>query len=180
MEITMGEISVIMRILFFLRSLPEKIVGREEITPSSKEPLLSYMLNNGFTRLAEVTPREIVFGLIVPGTIGRVWQKSSALNTVPADDREFLAFNHQDYVRVVANLLVEDTDKEGFVIVRTESRCHALSPQALKNFTPYWRTIRPFSGLIRRVWLRGIKRRAEQDRVRTIGLTKERVTAGKE
>lgn len=161
-ELTPAEISSIMRLLFFLRSLPERVVGREGMTMSSREPMLSYMLKNGFTKLAEQAPREIVFGMVVPGNIGRVWQKSSSLDISSVDAQEFLAFDNPDYICVVANLLVEDADEAGFVTVRTESRSRALSPQALKKFTPYWRIIRPGSGLIRRLWLRGIKRRAER------------------
>jgi hypothetical protein len=162
MEITPTEISGIMRLLFFLRSLPERAVGRQGMTMNNSEPLLSYMLKNGFTKIAENEPYEVVFGMIAPGNIGRVWKKSSDLEIVAADVREFFALDNPDYIQVVANLLVEDARKPGFVIVRTESRSRALSPQARKNFTPYWRVIRPFSGLIRMVWLRGIKRRAER------------------
>lgn len=162
METTPAEISSIMRFLFFLRSLPEKAVGRKDMTMNSREPMLSSMLNDGFTKLAEENSREVVFGLIVPGKIGRVWCKSSNLEVPVSNTREFFDFNHPGYLHVVANLLVEDTGKPGLVTIRTESRTRALSDQARKNFTPYWRIIRPFSGLIRRLWLRGIKRRAEQ------------------
>ena len=163
METTPAEVSSIMRLLFFLRSLPEKAAGRAGMNMSGHEPLLSYILKNGFTKIAEKKPREIVFGLFVPGNTGRVWQKSSSKEVTAADAGEFFAFENPDYIRVVANLIIEDTDKPDFVTVRTESRSLALSRQALKNFTPYWRIIRPFSGLIRRLWLRGIKRHAERD-----------------
>jgi hypothetical protein len=167
-ELTLAEISSIVRLLFFLRSLPEKAAGRKGMTTDSREPLLPWMLRNGFTQLTEQSPREIVFGTVVPGNIGRVWQKSSSLDIPPVDAQEFLTFNHPDYICVVANLLVEDADKAGCVTVRTESRSRALSSQARKNFTPYWRIIRPFSGLIRRLWLRGIRRRAEQSHADTL------------
>lgn len=162
MEITLAEISGIMRLLFFLRGLPEKAVGRTGMTANTGEPLLAYMLRNGFVKLAEQVPHEIVFGLIVPGNIGRVWKKSSDSAIVPADAQEFLAVKDPDCLWVVANLLVETTDTPGFVTVRTESRMRALSPRARKKFTAYWRIIRPFSGLIRILWLRGIKRHAEK------------------
>jgi hypothetical protein len=161
METTVAEISGIMRLLFFLRSLPEEAVGRKSMNMAGNEPILSQILEDGFTKLAEEKPREIVFGLIVPGTIGRVWQKSSNPEVPVSDSKEFSDFKHPGYLKVVANLLAEDTGKPGFITVRTESRIQALSKQSLKQFTPYWRIIRPFSGLIRRLWLRGIKRHAE-------------------
>lgn len=162
MDVTISEISSIMRLLFFLRELPERAVGRKITSMSSSEPMLSSMLNNGFTRLGEQDSREVVFGLIVPEKIGRVWHKSSNLDAPISNSKEFFAFNNPGYLKVVANLLVKDSGTPGIVIMRTESRTRALSDHARKSFAPYWRIIRPFSGLIRRLWLKGIKRRAEQ------------------
>jgi hypothetical protein len=128
-----------------------------------EQPLLSEMLKNNFIKLAEQPPREFVFGSLVPGQIGRVWQKSSGQAVTMADAREFMAFKDPGFLQVVANMRVEESGESGTVIVRTESRTRAFSPRARKNFTPYWRLIRPFSGLIRRLWLRGIRRRAERE-----------------
>jgi hypothetical protein len=161
METTLNEISGIVRWLFILRSLPEKTVGRQGKTMQTREPLLSQMNNNGFVTLAEQAPHELVFGLIVPGKIGRVWQKASGNKVLPADATDFLSFSHPGFLRVVGNFRVEDSTIPGMVTVRTESRTRALSYRARTDFIPYWRIIRPFSGLIRRLWLRGIKRRAE-------------------
>lgn len=165
-EVSLGEISGIVNVLFFLRSLPEKAVGNEALSFNNEEPLLTNILRRGFIKLAEDVPHEFVFGSIVPSNIGRVWQKSSGFGMRPVNDREFLAFNQPEYMRVVANLLVKDADEPGYVTVYTESRSQALSPQARRNFTPYWRIIRPFSGLIRRFWLLGIKHRAEKLQVK--------------
>jgi len=161
-DVTPAEISGIMHLLLFLRSLPEKAVGRDSKTMDVGEPVLSGMLRNGFTKLGEDAPREFVFGLIVPGKIGRVWHKSSGPGISIADAGEFLTFNQPDYLRVAANFLVMDEGERGFCTVRTESRTRALSAQSRRDFTPYWRIIRPFSGLIRRLWLRGIKNHAER------------------
>lgn len=162
-DITMSEISGIVRLLVCLRALPEKMVGRKYATKAAPhEPMLSDLYKSGFTKLAETAPSEIVFGLIVPGTIGRVWKKSSSLEVTAANSAEFLGFKDPGYLHVVANFLVEDDVKAGYATLRTESRIRALSRQALRDFTPYWRIIRPFSGLIRRLWLNGIRRRAEQ------------------
>jgi hypothetical protein len=163
LDTTLSEISGIVRLLFFLRELPEKMVGHQLGSLKSGQPLLRQMLEDGFTKLSEEPAREIVFGTIVPGQIGRVWKKSSSMRVNIADSSQFIAFKHPDYLQVVANMLVTDSEEPDTVIVRTESRTRALSPQARKNFHPYWRIIRPFSGLIRRFWLRGIKRRAEGD-----------------
>jgi hypothetical protein len=78
------------------------------------------------------------------------------------DSQSFIAFADSDYMRVAANFTIEPAEKPGWVIVRTESRSKGLSKKAFKQFRPYWTVIRPWSGLIRRLWLRGVKRKAEQ------------------
>ena len=160
-EVTPADKSVVMRVLFSLRSFPEKLAGRQGLDLTNQESLLSQMMKRGFIMLAEQASQEMVFGMIVPGSIGRVWRKSSALLQAPSSREEFLAYKYPDCLLVAANFLITDAEQAGFVIVRTESRTKALSEQARKNFAPYWRIIRPFSGLIRRVWLSAIKRRAE-------------------
>jgi hypothetical protein len=167
-EITITEISGIVRLLFFLRALPEKPEKRRLTQINNKKPFLSSMMEKGFTKLSEQKPREIVFGTIVPGDIGRFWKKSGSSNISQVDAEGFMVFNDPDYVQVVANFSIEEANRPGFVIVRTESRSKALSRQSLKKFIPYWRIIRPFSGLIRRLWLRAIKRRAEKQAVVSI------------
>jgi len=110
MEITPAEISGIMRLLLYLRSLPEKAAGRDFLTMDNREPVLVSMLKNGFIKLAENAPHEFVFGMIVPGNIGRVWLKSSGQNIFPADAREFLAFvsvhNILDFLAGIKNLSI--------------------------------------------------------------------------
>ena len=43
----------------------------------------------------------------------------------------------------------------------TETRVLATDEASRRAFRRYWLVIRPFSGLIRRVWLRAIRQRAE-------------------
>jgi hypothetical protein len=158
-NVTLGEISSVVRLLLFLRAIPEKMVGRERKTVSVERPFLSSLQGNGFLLLAEKEEREIVFGRMVPAGVGRFWRASSAKGVPLSGATEFLTFDHPDYIRVVANLMIEPNGIHG-VIVRTESRCLALSRNALREFMPYWRIIRPGSGLIRRLWLRGIRAHA--------------------
>lgn len=156
-ETTLTEISGIVRLLLTLRELPEKIVGREGFRIEDDKPLL----DTGFIPLLKQPPHEFVVGMIVPAKIGRIWQKSSRLDGPVADAGEYAVFNHPDYLKVVMNMLVEPAPDPGVVIVRTESRTKGLSDNARKSFRPYWAVIRPWSGLIRRLWLKAIKKRAE-------------------
>ncbi len=57
------------------------------------------------------------------------------------------------------NFLVE-SDGAGGSVVSTETRVYANSPAARRGFGAYWRAIYPGSAIIRRMWLRAIRRRA--------------------
>lgn len=52
-------------------------------------------------------------------------------------------------------------DGRGGTLLSTETRVHATTDDARRRFTTYWRFIRPGSDIIRRMWLRAVKRRAE-------------------
>ena len=165
-ETTLGEIHWFVKFLFYMGAVPERLAGRKEnplVSPvmTGDRPLLKDMLESEFVRLDEEAPREIVFGLIVPGSIGRVWKESSAkILTFPTADA-YLAFNDPAFLRVIANFTITPAPEPGYVVIRTESRTKGFSDKARKSFRPYWWTIRPWSGLIRRLWLNAIKRRAE-------------------
>jgi hypothetical protein len=144
-----------------LRTVPEKLVGRDFSPVKNQEPYLQQECQDFFTELANQPPDEYVFGLIVPGDIGRIWKKSSELNFRPAGSEEFLLFNNEACLKVVMEIFVQDNQKTSDTIVRAEYRIGALSPQAKKRFTPYWRIIGPFSHYIQKCMLKAIKKRAE-------------------
>jgi hypothetical protein len=58
------------------------------------------------------------------------------------------------------NFLVRPDDHGGSTI-STETRIYANNRSTLRRFTIYWRIIHPGSDIIRRMWLRAIKQRAE-------------------
>ena len=60
------------------------------------------------------------------------------------------------------NFLVEDAGP-GVCLVTTETRVYATDPSAAGTFARYWRLIYPGRALIRRMWLRAIKQRAESN-----------------
>jgi hypothetical protein len=160
MEVKTTEIAGMVRFLFWLRVLPEKQAVKQVTRLNNNKSLLQTLLDNGFTAIDTVPPKEFVFGLMAPGDIGRFWKKFAVKN-IKLDAAQFMAFNNPDYIRVVANFLITPSDKPGWVILRTESRSVGLSKKAFKQFRPYWAIIRPWSGLIRRLWLSAIKRKAE-------------------
>jgi hypothetical protein len=58
------------------------------------------------------------------------------------------------------NFRIEDGDATHCSLT-TETRVYTAGPQVLHGFATYWRMIYPGSALIRRMWLRAIKQRAE-------------------
>lgn len=97
------------------------------------EPILDVATRTSFRLLDDAPPREIVVGIvIVPPR--RAVGAMNFLVTPIAPNR---------------------------CLVTTETRVYAADPQAGRTFAGYWRIIHPGSDIIRRMWLRAIKRRAE-------------------
>ena len=133
--------SAIVRILFRLRRLPKC-----EMTFKGLQQI-------GFRLLAKRENREIVFGLI-----GKFWASSAGI--LPFQPEEFISFHGKGYAKVAGNLLaVPITSHRTRLITETRVQCTSFRSRA--RFALYWSLIRPFSGLIRREWLRLIKQHAE-------------------
>jgi hypothetical protein len=60
------------------------------------------------------------------------------------------------------NFRLED-EGNGWTRVTTETRVFATDDRARHRFAAYWRAIYPGSALIRRMWLRAIRLRAERE-----------------
>jgi hypothetical protein len=125
--------------------------GPESILNAPEEmPLLDVATQTTFVVLADEPPRELVVGTVsskvrasgklTPEVFWRTLPLGVALATM--------------------NFLVTP-DERGGSIVSTETRVNVNAPSALRRFAVYWRVIHPGSDIIRRMWLRAIKRRAE-------------------
>jgi hypothetical protein len=130
------------------QSGPESIMNAPE-----EKPLLDVATQTTFVLLEEEAPRELVLGTVVaaprdgrssghltPGLFRKSLRPGVVLATM-----NFLVLPHHD----------------GGSTVSTETRIYANSPSALRQFGVYWRLIHPGSDIIRRMWLRAIKLRAE-------------------
>jgi hypothetical protein len=106
--------------------------GRLRLDPGRR--ILDDMHRLGFTTL-DRTPEELVVG-----ATGRPWPAGGGVDAGRAE----MAVNF----RVTGGAL------------HTETRVWLTTPAARRHFTAYWLVIRPWSGLIRREWLRAIRRRA--------------------
>lgn len=157
-EVTPAELPAPVHFLFFLRSLPTRLLRSERRELNHSEPILKQIIEVSFVLLGEELNCEVVLGII-----GKFWQAASdgPSNRKPAKDaREFMEFNKPGYAKAVMNFQVIEEDDH--VVVRTETRIQALDEQASSKFRIYWWLILPGSALIRMLWLKAIKRRAEK------------------
>jgi len=87
--------------------------------------------------------------------VGKPWSPRGSLRKV--DD--FVAFAEPGYAKMAMDLrAVPDGDGAR---LETETRIYLTDASARRRFGAYWLVIRPFSGLVRRGWLKAAKRRAE-------------------
>ena len=133
-EVTLAEMPVA-RTLMRLRGMSAR----------AERPVLEEALRE-FEVLAEEPNREIVIG-----AIGQPWKPRGG-ETPRAD---FRTFAEPGYAKMALSFRVDGGT------LSTETRVLLTDDDARRQFRRYWLVIRPFSGLIRRIWLRAIKRRAE-------------------
>jgi len=74
--------------------------------------------------------------------------------------QEIAAYREPGSVKMAYDFVVEDAGG-GWCTVSTETRVLALDDSTRRGMGRYWRLIVPGSGMLRRQWLDGIKRRAE-------------------
>jgi hypothetical protein len=123
-------------ILLFKTLITIRRLGRPAppsiMNPPEDEPLLHLATRTSFRYVAVEPPKELV------------------LETIIVRPRAVMA---------AMNFLVTP-DGRGGSFLSTETRVDAI-PSARRPFAIYWRFIRPGSGIIRVMWLRAIRKRAE-------------------
>ena len=94
---------------------------------------------------------------IVLGLTGQFWKIRGGYRdrTRPRSTDEFVAYARPDICKAVIDFRVGESS------LTTETRVHVADPTARRKFSRYWCVIRPFSGLIRILFLRAARRRAE-------------------
>ncbi|MFE0100168.1 hypothetical protein [Streptomyces sp. NPDC059009] len=115
----------------------------------SEEPFLGAMTGGGFTELHR-DESELVIGAVVAVED----PKGPALLAAPPGE-SFRAFDRPGYYKVAFNFRHDKGE------LTTETRVVSTDERARRAFARYWLLIRLPSGLIRRDWLHGIRRRAE-------------------
>ena len=150
-KVTAREIRLF-RILTWIRS-PHIGSTRESIlNPAAGNPVIDVAIRSGFLLLAEAPPHELVFGTI--GFGGPL----AVSNPTPEG---FRSFDRPGYAKIAMNFLVTPA-ANGSARLSTETRVYATDDAARRRFATYWRLIYPGSSIIRIMWLRAIRARAER------------------
>jgi hypothetical protein len=127
---------------------PESIMNAPE-----QKPILDVATQTTFVLLAEEPPRELVIGTVVVAP-----PKARASGRLTP---ELFQKKLQPGVALATMNFLVTSDEHGGSTISTETRIYANNRSALRRFAIYWRVIHPGSDIIRRMWLRAIKQRAE-------------------
>jgi len=125
---------------------------------SPKSTLREWGESNGFLCLAE-TEHEVVYG-----QAGRFWSPNERAALVsPRTIEEFHGLTDPGVAVAAMNFVVESRASGRGTRLFTETLVRCLGASSRRWFRLYWLVIRPFSGLLRRAMLRGIKAAAVRD-----------------
>jgi len=137
------------------------------LNPPGHLPILDVATRSGFLLLAAApptSPRDPLSASRRGGTSGEIVVGTVVIAPLdarrPRTAEEFQRPCGPGYAKAVMNFRIEDAGR-GCCVVRTETRVHATDARTRRRFAAYWWVIYPGSALIRRMWLRAIRRRAE-------------------
>jgi len=145
--------SAVIKGLLALRSLPRFIMHPTDGKPANRKITLGTIIAAGFGVLAEDAGREIVLGVAGP-----FWRPVG--NLLPFKKEDFHGPVPAGAARAVWNFAVREI-AEGRTLLITETRIICADRSSRRKFRAYWFFVRPFSGLIRRLMLRAVKRACE-------------------
>jgi hypothetical protein len=135
--------SPLVRALFALREIPDRLAGRHPGLRLRVDDLVSTPEHPGFQVLVDEPPFEVAVG-----AIGKVWKPEIPFVHV-ADAAAFAAFAEPDYVRVAWALRVERHTRD-VTRIELELRVDATDEAAWRKFRAYFLLIGPASRFIRR------------------------------
>jgi hypothetical protein len=127
---------------------PESILN-----PPDGVPLFTVATRTSFVTLATTPGVEHVIGTVVLAPRG----VRLALGSTP---ESFKALLQPGFAKATIGFRIEPRP-DGWTVLRTETRVDGTDEASRATFARYWRVIAPGSGLIRLMWLRAVKVRAE-------------------
>jgi hypothetical protein len=144
--------SLIIKLLLGLRSLPELVLHGSR--PRNRKITLQTVIDSGFGVLSEKRGEEIVLGVT-----GRFWRPTGNLS--PFKRADFDQPVPAGTARGVWNFSVTENGKD-LTILSTETRVTCGDAASRRKFRLYWLVVRPFSGLIRILMLRAVRKAVGQ------------------
>lgn len=149
-DVTADEI-LLFRTLIWIRNPSQswKAQPASIMAPPKHQPLLDVAVRSSFVSLADLPPHEVAVGAVVCCRRART-----------PDAAAFAALTQPGFAKAGMNFVLQD-EGGGWTRVTTETRVHGTDARARRVFARYWRVIYPGSALIRVMWLRAIKARAE-------------------
>jgi hypothetical protein len=143
--------SPIIKCLMALRSLPGIVSHPKRLWGLPRQITLQTIIDRGFRKLAEEPGREVVLGVV-----GQFWRPTG--NILPFSEEMFRGQVQPGFARGVWNFAVQEAGKER-TILSTETRVVCGDTMSRLKFRAYWIVVRPFSGLIRVIMLRAVKKK---------------------
>lgn len=144
--------SLAVRLVFFLRSVPARLLGRYRPSPTEAGTLLEQTKALGWGVLSETPGREVVMGAVT-----RPWEADVTFHALPPE--RFAAFDEPGWVKIAWTLEAEPLG-DGRSRFRTETRAVATDDDARRRFRRYWRVVAPGVVLVRLLSLVSVRRRA--------------------
>jgi hypothetical protein len=129
--------------------LARMLMRARGIPADAARPVLEQALRT-FAVRAEEPGRELVIA-----SVGQPWRLRGGTRRDALDD--FEGFAEPGYAKMALNFRLDGST------LSTETRVFLTDGPARRRFLAYWLVVRPASGLVRRVWLRAIRRRALVD-----------------
>jgi len=145
--------SSVIKLLMLLRSIPALVTRRDKSSPRTQKVTLRTLTDSNFGLLAERASEEVVLGIT-----GRFWRPMGNLSPFKRSD-----FDHPvpaGFARGIWNFHISD-GLDGQTILQTETRVVCGDDASRKKFLAYWLVVRPFSGLIRLIMLRSVRKLSE-------------------
>ena len=140
----------VIKLLLGLRMLPGLISRGCRSLPRNQNITLQTLIDSQCGLLAEEPNHEVLFGVT-----GRFWRATG--NVSPFDRASFNSPVPPGIARAVWSFSVEPGDN-GQTILSTETRVICGDRISRRKFRAYWFFAQPFSGLIRRIMLRAVRR----------------------
>ena len=140
----------VIKLLLGLRMLPGFILRGCRSLPRNQGITLQTLIDSQCGLLAEEPNHEVLFGVT-----GRFWRPTG--NVSPFDRASFNSPVPAGIARAVWSFAIKPGDN-GQTILSTETRVICGDRRSRQKFRAYWFFVRPFSGLIRRLMLRAVRR----------------------